>query len=488
MTVNATDTMWMQTHQQAELEETLEDGIVRCHLSPRQCVIKPGKLGFCRVRGNVDGRLVTYNYGKAVHHTEETIETEAIFHYGPGERILSLGNLGCQMHCDYCHNWATSQARYVKDKDVYTYTPEQVIEIALKHNIRVLSWTYNDPVVWFEFVRDTAALAHKHGIKNLYKSAFFITPEAIEQLLPHIDIFAISVKSMDREYYRKLTKGWLEPVLEGAKLVYQAGKHVEISTLMVTDMSDDTNTARAVAEFVLQDLGPQVPVHFVRFHPDYKMINTIRTPIPRLEAARRTAIEMGVRHVYLGNVYDTDASNTYCYQCGHLQVTRYGLNARIVGLTPQGMCARCGTDAEFKLFSTPAPARPTAADPAQADRLSIARFEWHGDIRSLHVQIKNTAAHDQTVYERRFSATHGPQAWRVYSLQPGESYRFICAKADMDERGVEVAIPSNVQSSLHEVFDRAHFPTMSVESGSLNADVSPFPRFEGNQIRLVPQK
>lgn len=467
---------WRDTTHPARLEESLENGVVRCHLSPRNCTIRDGQHGFCGVRANRGGRLVTLNYGKSVHATEETIETEAVNHYAPGERILSMGNIGCMLNCDYCHNWKTSQARHISDTDVYHYTPEQVVDIARRHGIRVISWTYNDPVVWHEFVTDTARLAQEAGMVNLFKSAFFISPEAVEELLPVIDIFSISIKSMDPAYYRKLTKGWIEPVLDGARQVYRAGKHVEISTLMVTDISDNEETARAIARFVTEELGPEVPLHIVRFHPDYKLTNTIRTPIPRLERAREIALEMGVHHVYLGNVYDTDATTTYCRHCGTMQVTRYGLNARIVGLRPDGTCTGCGAHAGFKLMATPPPPREKVAAPP-AEGMRTASHTWHGDIRSLHLQVRNTADEEQAVFQRRFGDSEVGPEWTVVRLAPGESYRFIAAKATPAEEGVEVAIPSGVESSLHEVFDRAHFPTVEVAAGSLNADVTPLPQF-----------
>jgi len=467
---------WRETAHPARLEEIRENGVVRCHLSPRNCTIREGQHGFCGVRANRGGRLVTLNYGKSVHATEETIETEAVNHFAPGERILSMGNIGCMLNCDYCHNWKTSQARHVSDADVYHYTPEQVVGIALQHGIRVLSWTYNDPVVWHEFVTDTARLAREAGLVNLFKSAFFISPEAVDELLPVIDIFSISIKSMDPAYYRKLTKGWIEPVLEGAKQVYRAGKHVEISTLMVTDISDDEETARAIARFVTEELGPEVPLHVVRFHPDYKLTNTIRTPIPRLERAREVAIEMGVHHVYLGNVYDTDATTTYCRQCGTQQVTRYGLNARIVGLTPDGACTGCGANANFKLMPSPSEPREQV-DSLPADGVRTASHTWHGDVRSLHVQVRNNSGEVRAVYQRRTGDPDAGTGWSVLRLHPGESYRFIAAKATPAETGVEVAIPAGVDSSLHEVFDRAHFPTVEISAGSLNEDVTPLPQF-----------
>lgn len=469
---------WFDTAHPALLEERLADDVVKCHLSPRNCVIKPGQRGFCGVRANHDGRLVTLNYGKSVHATIETIETEAVFHYSPGERILSMGNIGCMLNCDYCQNWKTSQVKFLSQKDVHTYTPEEVVDIAVRHGIRVISWTYNDPVVWQEFVIEAARLAKAKGIVNLYKSAFFISSEAIEQLLPVIDIFSISLKSMDPTYYRKLTKGWIEPVLAGAKQVYKAGKHVEISTLMVTDLSDNEETARAVATFVRDELGPEVPLHFVRFHPDYKLTDTTRTPVDRLERAREIALEMGIRHVYLGNVYDHDAANTTCSSCRELQVSRYGLNASLEGVTADGRCASCGTHANFKLFAAPAETRPTVPELPGDLPLKTASFQWHGDVRALHVQLSNTTEAPQPIYLRRVGDPAVSTAWTVTTLAPGESHRFISAKSTPAEEGIELAIPEVLTSSLHEVFDRAHFPTVDLEAGSLNADVSPLPAYQ----------
>lgn len=480
---NSTSETWTETAHPARLEEILGEGTVRCHLSPRNCVIKEGKFGFCGVRGNRDGRLISLNYGKSVHATEETIETEAVNHYSPGERILSMGNIGCMLHCSYCHNWKTSQARFVSDKDVYYYSPEDVVDIAQRHGIGCISWTYNDPVVWHEFILDTARLARQAGMINLYKSAFFISPEAVEELCPFMDIFSISIKSMDPHYYKKMTGGWLEPVLEATKQVYKAGKHVELSTLMVTDISDNEKTAHDVASWVLSELNSTIPLHYVRFHPDYKMRNTICTPIPRLLRAREIAIEMGVSHVYLGNVYDTHFSNTFCSGCGEVLVTRYGLNARIIGLDERGHCKSCGRDAHFKL--RPA-ASGTGAAKVFAPEGQTRNFDWHGDVRSLHVQVRNESERDQELHYRRRYRAGAEDTWKVIPLKPGESYRFIIAKSREDEIGPEIAQPDGISSNLHEVFDRAHFPTVSVEMGRAETDISPLPYFPGKQRHITP--
>lgn len=473
---------WRETHQPAGLEERLENGIVKCHLSPRNCVIREGQHGFCGVRGNRSGRLVTFNYGKAVHATEETIETEAVHHFAPGERILSMGNIGCMLNCVYCHNWKTSQSRHVADADIHHYTPEMVIDIAKRHNIRVISWTYNDPVVWHEFILDTAKLAKQEGMINLYKSAFYISPEAVDELLPHIDIFSISVKSMSPEYYRKMTTGRLEPVLAATRQVFEAGKHVEVSTLMITDISDDVGTAQAVADWVLNRLGSHVPVHFVRFHPDYKLRDTIRTPIPRLEAACRAAVDMGLEHVYMGNAYDQPWSNTYCRGCGVELINRYGLNAAIVGLDERGACRACGRSAHMTLL--PAAARQTEAG-APDGSYATRDFTWHGDIRSLHAQVRNESADTRFVFHARRVAEGQPTAWTRVPLGPGESYRFIIAKSRPDELGPTIALPPGVVSNLHEVFDRAHFPTVSADAAPPPGDVTPLPLYAGRLLTPV---
>jgi pyruvate formate lyase activating enzyme len=472
---------WRLKFQQARLEELLPDGRVRCHLSPRNCTMREGQDGFCKVRGVRDGRLVTMNYSKSVHPTQETIETEAVNHFAPGAGILSCGNIGCMMSCSYCHNWRTSQAKHVRDSDVFELTPEGAVETALRRNLPVISFTYNDPVVWHEWVIDTARLAHEAGIVTLYKSAFYITPEAIEELLPHIDIFSISLKSMDPHYYKKYTAGRLEPVLEGIKQVYKSGRHLELSTLMITDISDDEKTARRISGWVLDELDPTVPLHFVRFHPDFRMRDSSRTPIPRLEHAREIAMEMGIEHIYLGNVYDTPFSNTYCGGCGAELVTRYGLNAQAKGLDKKGCCLACGKDAHFKFIPSMQPSG--VIKPATAVSGLKHTFNWHGDVRSLHVQLANPSSEPLNAWYRNRYLNEKESEWKAVPMKPGESWRFILAKTSGDDLGPEIRVPESMTTNLHEVFDRAHFPTVTIEEAPDAGDVSPFPIFQKGSTR-----
>jgi pyruvate formate lyase activating enzyme len=255
---------------------------------------------------------------------------------------------------------------------------------------------------------------------------------------------------------------------------------------MITDISDDEASARKVADWVLTDLDSTVPTHFVRFHPDYKMINTVRTPIPRLERAREIALEMGLQHVYLGNVYDTPYSNTFCRSCNSTLVTRYGLNAQNVGLNEQGHCQKCGLDAHFKLMPPNTP-RVTVNE-VPLEELNVKTVEWHGDIRSAHVQVRNTNDVPANIYHRRRHASDEKENWTVVTLNPGESYRFILAKSSLDEVGPEVAIPPGVESNLHEVFDRAHFPTLAIEEiGVSKRDIAPLPLYPGTLQANMPR-
>ncbi len=467
---------WQSDTHPAKLYTALGDGSVQCHLSPRNCVIKPGKTGYCRVRGNVDGGLVTLNYGKSVAMTEESIETEAVYHYAPGAHILSMGNIGCMLHCSYCHNWRTSQARYVKDEHVHRYTPEQVVEEALARGIGVLSWTYNDPVVWHEFVLDTARLAREQGIRNLYKSAFFISLEAASELADVIDIFSISIKSMDPQFYRRVTKGWLEPVLEATEYVYNRGRHVEVSNLVVTDTNDKIEQTAAVADWVLTHLDASVPLHYVRFHPDYKYTHVGRTPVERLEAARADALARGIEYCYLGNVYDSDATNSRCPGCGQIVVRRYGVAAEPVGLTSDAACTGCGRQLPFKMMGERTPTLLAESPQSAADWVRC-EHHWRGDVKAVHLEVENTGDQPGNVKVEVLGGAHDREPVRTVPVLAGRRFRFICCKAQPDDHGIRVIHPPDLRVRYFDVYDRAHFPTVAVEEADPDGDVTPAPVF-----------
>ena len=243
---------------------------------------------FCKVRGTVNGELHTFNFGKSVQATEEVIETEAVNHFMPAARILSLGNIGCMMSCDFCQNWQTSQVGHLDPSVVQHFTPEEVVQTAIDAKIGVISWTYNDPVVWHEFVVATSKLAQAAGIKTLYKSAFYIEEEPVKELIEVIDIFSISLKSLDEKFYKKLTRARLQPVLDRVEQGYKSGRHLELSQLVIPGLNDQGEDVKRTVDWVKETLGPEVPLHFVAFHPAYKYTKVDGTPVSTLGRGRES--------------------------------------------------------------------------------------------------------------------------------------------------------------------------------------------------------
>lgn len=431
-------------------------GRVECDLCPRHCRPRDGQHGFCRVRGNVDGRLHTLNYGKSVAPTEEVIETEAVYHYSPGHRILSLGNIGCMMACDFCQNWQTSQVRHLDSDVVKSYTPNEVVEICEDHDLGMISWTYNDPVVWHEFVLDTSRLARKKGLRTLYKSALYIEEAPARELIDCIDVFSISLKSMSEDFYRKITKGELGPVLERIKMIHRSGRHLEISQLVIPERNDGLGDIHQTVQWVLDNLGDQVPLHFVGFHPAYRYTDVERTSVECLLQARDEALRAGIKHCYLGNVYQEGVSDTHCSQCGHTLVTRYGLTASVVGIAPGGTCSRCGQSTPIRF---PFGAQPAAAGrPQQAAATShSANFRWTGDVNSVHLTLARQPG-DGPIEPLTVMVQHVGTP-RVQHFRIGDGLeRVIVSKGDDRDREILITWDGDREVRVFPVLDRAHFP------------------------------
>lgn len=472
--VTSTNPQWLNTWHPATHWMPISQDRVVCTLCPRNCKIRPEKIGFCGVRKNVAGELKTLNYGKSVPITCESIETEAVFHYAPGETILSLGNVGCMMRCDFCQNWTTSQSRLVSDRNVVYLTPQGVVDYALKHGIRVLSWTYNDPVVWHEFLMETAWLAQKRGLKNVYKSAFYINAEPIDELLEVMDVFSISIKSMDDDFYRRTTRGRLQPVLEGMMQVYEATKkrsdlHLELSNLCVTGRNDNLTESLKVASWILENMDANVPLHYVRFHPDYMYTHVERTDPAFLEQARRAAMQAGLKYVYVGNVHGTPSSNTYCPTCQTVLVERYGLSA--TSYLKGGCCPECGEVIPIHLPWGEAKQAKKAVVVPQGVQEHV--HEFRGVIRSCHVEL----AGQEPVYYQ-FESKDG----KVFGeLEQMGVDRFMLSSPHPDVECVRFMYV-NALPRVFEVYDRAHFPIMAAqETFSCSEDVPPL--MDGQRVK-----
>jgi pyruvate formate lyase activating enzyme len=368
------------------------------------------------------------------------------------------------LKCDFCQNWQTSQARLARDSDVARYTPEGVIDYALRHGIRILSWTYNDPVVWHEFVMDTARLARQAGLKNLYKSAFAIGPEAIAELLEVMDIFSISLKSMDAAFYRKFTRGELQPVLDGILQVYGArrggqGPHLEISNLCLTGRNDNLAEARRVADWMLDKLDDRIPLHYVRFHPDYLYTHVERTSVEFLESARRQALDAGVKFVYLGNTSGTTSVDTFCPSCGQTVIRRSG--EKLEQAHDQGRCGRCGH--QLPLFDLP-PAAPPAL-PADTRTVRSVTHAFRGAIGAAHVEQTTEALVRYVFLDKDGTELGGGHSSCLRFLVTRPGPRAAALRVDLETAG---------EIRILEVFDRAHFPTATVQqSENSSCDVPP---------------
>ncbi len=458
---------WQKTSHPARLWSRMEDGRILCGLCSQQCKIEKGRTGTCRVRRHEEEGLVSLNYGKSVPITQETIETEAVYHYAPGEAILSLGNIGCMLQCDFCQNWSTSQARLVQDEHIVRYSAEQIVSYALAHDIRVLSWTYNDPVVWHEFVMDTATLARQHGLKNLYKSAFYIGEKAIDELLDVMDIFSVSLKSMQKSFYRKFTAGRLDPVLDGIKQVYEARKsrgaealHLEVSNLCVTGRNDTLVESRKVTDWMLDHLDPDIPLHYVRFHPDYRYTGVERTAVSFLEEARTEALRAGMRYVYVGNVYGTPSANSFCPACQALWVRRDGLNAQ--SFLQDGRCPGCGVRSPLVLPWQQASTPPPVVIPAHFKRLT---HMFRGPIQAYHIE----QTQETPLFYHFVTASGTP----VGEIGSNSCTRFMLSRSHEESAGLCLYHADEHPPQVFEVYDRAHFPTLAAEKTRMGSENIP---------------
>lgn len=285
----------MKMHEALYYEKLSEDK-VRCRLCPYGCTISGGMKGACGVRINRDGTLYSEVYAKTTGVALDPIEKKPLYHYHPGEHILSIGTKGCNFHCDFCQNWRISQVLDAPTKDI---TPDEVIAKAKKLGSFGIAYTYNEPFIWYEFVLDTAKLAGKNGLENVLVTNGFVNMEPLEEMLPFISAMNIDLKSFNEEFYSKICKGALKPVLEVIKRSVKSC-HVELTTLLIAGLNDSKDEVTKLVNWIYDNLGPDIPLHLSRYFPCYKM-NLPPTPVESLKAALRVAKEK-LKHVYLGNV------------------------------------------------------------------------------------------------------------------------------------------------------------------------------------------
>jgi pyruvate formate lyase activating enzyme len=326
----------------ALLYDELDDQKVRCNLCAHRCIIREGRRGICNVRENRNGKLVTLVYGNLISQNVDPIEKKPLFHFYPGSRAYSIATPGCNFRCPWCQNWQISQMQKEMSMPMgQRVMPEEVVALALRTGSKSIAYTYSEPTIFFEYSFDTAKLAKEAGLKNIYVTNGFMTPEMLELFSPYLDAANVDIKAFRDEPYRRLMGGRLEPVLESCRLMKSMGIWLEITTLIVPDVNDDPKELKELAEFIFNELGPDTPWHLSRFFPQYKMKDRGPTSEDVLFNTKEMAKEVGLNYIYVGNVFGDN--NTYCKKCGHILISRNGYATRLVGLDNKGCCENCGT-------------------------------------------------------------------------------------------------------------------------------------------------
>ena len=319
-----------------------ETGKVVCTLCPRECHIPEGSRGFCFVRANVDGELVLTTYGRSSGFCIDPIEKKPLNHFLPGTPVLSLGTAGCNLGCKFCQNWDISKSREM-DTLAAQAGPEAIVEAAKKTGCRSLAFTYNDPVIWAEYAIDIARIARTVGIKTVAVTAGYIQPAARREFYPWMDAANVDLKAFTDRFYRKLTQTQLQPVLDTLKYLKQeTDVWFEITNLMIPGENDSPEETRQMCDWILENLGDAVPVHFTAFHPDFKMKDKAHTPHETLIQARQIALDAGIKFAYVGNVNDLNRQSTYCPTCDQVVIERDWYELGRYNLDGN-RCKLCGT-------------------------------------------------------------------------------------------------------------------------------------------------
>jgi pyruvate formate lyase activating enzyme len=317
------------------------DGRLRCTLCPRDCRLSEGQAGFCFVRRNEGGALVSLAYGRSTGFAVDPIEKKPLFHFLPGTSVLSFGTAGCNLGCRFCQNWDISKAR-LADRASGRHGAADVVALAIEHGCPSIAFTYNDPVIWAEWAIDVAREARRRGLKAVFVTAGYVSPEARQEIFAHMDAANVDLKAFTESFYAKVTLAHLAPVLETLEWLARDGRvWVEVTNLLIPGLNDDPEETRALASWVRDHMGRDVPLHLTAFHPDYKMLDRPPTPPATLSRARDVARAAGLRHVYTGNVRDPEGQTTRCPACGLALVERDWHAVRAARLAA-GRCARCG--------------------------------------------------------------------------------------------------------------------------------------------------
>jgi len=310
--------------QEASYYQNLGSGVVQCNLCPHQCVLTPGQRGICRVRQNIKGKLYSLVYNKPVAIHLDPIEKKPLFHFLPGTKAYSIATVGCNLRCLYCQNWEISQSA-PEDVKIVDRAPEQLVKEALALGAQSIAYTYSEPTIFYEYMLETARLAKEKGLKNVVVSAGYINPEPLKELCKYVDAFKIDLKAFNNSFYKKIVGGKLEPVLQSLKIIKEQGVWLEVVYLVIPGENDDSDEIKKMSQWIKENLGEDIPLHFSRFYPTYKLINLPPTPEATVKRLRQIAIDQGLKYVYTGNLGDWETESTYCPGSKKIAIKRQGL-------------------------------------------------------------------------------------------------------------------------------------------------------------------
>ena len=332
-------------------EPSGQDSKVRCKLCNWRCVIDEGKLGRCCVRKNIDGVLYSLTYDKVCSANPDPIEKKPLFHFQPGSRSFSVATMGCNFRCEFCQNWQISQAVIEEGRiNGEPITPEHIIEAAVRNECKSIAYTYTEPTVFMELCNDCGHLAKKRGLTNVFVSNGFMTTEAIDFADDWLDGINIDLKAFSEDFYKRLCKARLQPVLDTISYIAkETNIWLEITTLLIPEQNDSDDELKELAGFIVNYAGADVPWHISRFHPQYRYLDSVPTSIGSLQRAFEIGKSAGLRYVYLGNVPGSTSESTFCYQCGRMLIERIGYRIATNSIK-DSKCPGCGTEiAGFEL-------------------------------------------------------------------------------------------------------------------------------------------
>ena len=325
---------------EAKFYKSLKNKMVQCSLCHHGCKIGNSQIGVCGVRKNENGKLHTLIYGSCSSIAVDPIEKKPLYHFYPGSSALSFGTVGCNFKCLHCQNASISRAKpdfcYMKE-----INPEEVVELAEKSKCRGIAWTYNEPTIWHEFTFDSSKLAKKKNLYIVYVSNGYIQEDPLKEISPYLDAINVDVKAFTEDFYKKVCKARLQPVLDTCVLVKELDIHLEVTYLIIPGYNDSVDEIKQFCSWIVEKLGVDTPVHFSRFHPDFEMTNIPRTPMETMIKAYNIARDSGLHYTYLGNIPPGEYENTVCPRCKNICIERHGFSVNLAGIK-NGKCAKCG--------------------------------------------------------------------------------------------------------------------------------------------------